>query len=81
MYKNQFDSRVAATELNQTIKKIEKLKINLGPNDIKQRPHLNGISQAIDMDVFAQVFVDTADYLLRAREIQIKDAFIAVDVR
>lgn len=52
----------------------------IGQNDSKQKPHLIGVQFAIDMDQFLTIFIDTADYLHRAREIQIKDAFISVDV-
>jgi len=42
--------------------------------------HLKGVTQAVDLDAFGEIVVESVGYLQKIREHQIKDIFLTVDV-
>jgi hypothetical protein len=49
--------------------------------DIRQHRHLKGIREAVDFDWFVQFVIDNYIYIADDRDQQLKDLFLAVDVR
>lgn len=53
----------------------------VGLEEAKTQKHLKGVREAIDLDVFAELVIDTYGFIHDEREQCIKDMYLAVDVR
>lgn len=56
------------------------MKVPVGIEEAKTQKHLKGVREAIDLDLYAELVIDTYGFLQEEREQCIKDMYLAVDI-
>ena len=79
-FKFKFEHKLIPHIFHHKLNQIERQKVLVSSEDIRQQKHLKGAREAVDFDWFVQFVIDNYIYISDDRDKQIKDLFSAVDV-